>query len=112
MDRIKRFVSDWGFIGGLCFTWLFYVLFIGWFKFLFLPKSWSGVISDVEARYIKHTYNYHQIKALRRAIHVNRENAVIHLTVRQHPFYPNNEYLYIKSSRYNSRVWDDMEVFK
>ncbi len=100
-------------------VWLIWILFIGWFRYLFYPTSYAiragDIIEDMQPDVTRlnrfswysiwhdkyHCEGGHQAAAL------NKPDALVLFVVRDHPFFMDNEILYVKSAGYKARHFQD-----
>lgn len=95
------------FIFWLMLVWLIHVLFLGWFNYLFRPEAWIGKAKDIQEGYCAQAWHKDHVKAAETAARVNNPEAIVRITTRMHPIFLDNEYVYIRSPKYNVRIWDE-----
>lgn len=96
----------------IIFYWMLYILVIGWFSYLFFPKTYvirAGLIKeDINKKDAVATPWWHryECKAAKLASSLNNPNDIVRFTWRKHPIFLDNEFMYVKSKGYNVRVWN------
>lgn len=115
--ELKANLDALGFITVFLTYWLFYVLFMGWYLYLFKPETYliraGDILEDIElsssGKTKAHRFWWSRINcnAARTAVASNDINAIVRFTLRVHPFYLDNEILTVRSKGFNTRVWKD-----
>lgn len=109
---------SWSFCFILLGYWLLHILVLGWFSYLFKPETYliraGDILDDINAdrRNCKahHLWwNKYHCEAAHKAVTLNEPDAIVRFTLRQHPFFLDNEILSVRSKGYNARWWDDRE---
>ncbi len=100
------------FMSVLTVIWLLHVLVMGWFSYFFMADGYiiraGDIAEDVENRGTKWWNKYHCEAALKAAT-MNNPDDLVMFTWRTHPFFLDNDILYIQSKGYAARVWDERE---
>lgn len=97
--------------------WLCHIFFFGWYSYLFRPDSYliraGDILEDIgkdhDSRSYGHKIWWHRdwCEAGRQAAILNDPDALVLFTVRTHPIFMDNEYLYVRSPKYKARWWDE-----
>lgn len=107
----KTRIKEVQFFALLMGYWLLHILVLGWFKYLFCSRTYiiraGDILKDVEGRGPNNPWwNTHEVAAASEAAMYNDEHAIIRFTWRTHPFFLDNEFMYVYSKNYKVRVWD------
>lgn len=93
-------------------VWFFHVIIFGWFNYLFKPKGWKGKVRDIRTEYLDHQYNKWHCIAIQKVIDLHNPQDEVMFVKRVHPWFLDNEFLYVYSPRYKARIWDNREKLK
>lgn len=91
-------ISSFIFCSALLGTWLFYILFIGWYRHFFKPKMWIGTREQVKEGFIDKHWQHAICTLAAEAIRCNEPGAVITIVTRSH-------WLYMCSSTDTARIF-------
>lgn len=115
--ELKANLDALGFITLFLACWLFFVLFQGWYWYLFKPETYliraGDILEDIEqssnhkTKAFRFWWSRINCNAARTAAASNDVNAIVRFTLRAHPFYLDNEILTVRSKGFNTRVWKD-----
>lgn len=109
----KAAATCWLFCFTLLFLWLIYVLFVGWYSYYFRPQGYlikvGDLEEDIEARLGGRWWNKRHCDLARKVIAMNQPEDWAMFTWRTHPFFLNNDILYVQSKGLRARVWDERE---
>lgn len=118
--ELKANLDTLGFITLFLAYWLFFVLFQGWYWYLFKPETYliraGDILEDIEqssnhkTKAFRFWWSRINCNAARTAAVSNDVNAIVRFTLRVHPFYLDNEILTVRSKGFNTRVWKDDSV--
>lgn len=96
----------------MLFFWLTHILFIGWYRYLFCANGYlikaKDIIEDVDSRNGK-WWNKHHCEIAKKAVAFNDPDDLVMFTWRTHPFFLDNDILYVKSKGFHARAWDHRE---
>lgn len=99
-------------ICALLFFWLIHVMFIGWFCYYFRPTGYlirvGDIEEDMEIRGSRWWNKYH-CELAHKVVKMNDPDELAMFTWRTHPFFLDNDILYVKSKGLRARVWDERE---
>lgn len=99
--------------------WLVWILFMGWFRYLFYPTSYivraGDIIADMQpdetrSNSFRRTSIWHDryhCEGGQQAAALNDPDDMVMFVVREHPFFMDNEILYVKSPGYKARHFQD-----
>lgn len=96
------------FISLLLGMWLLHIL-TGWFRWAFFPEGWKGKLSEAENGWGAHQYDNDSDTALTTLKNLHDEDVEVMFVRRIHPFFLDNELLYVYSPNYKARLWDGEE---
>lgn len=100
------------FCGLLLGIWLLHIFALGWFQYFFKPEGYlikaKHILEDLDQPASRWWNKYHCDLA-RKAVEFNDPDDYVMFTWRKHPFFLDNEYLYVQSKGLRARVWDHRE---
>lgn len=117
LNQLKAGLQVPMFICMVMVFWLYHILFRGWYLYLFHPDNYliraGDILEDIGKDHDSRSYN-HKIwwhrdwcDAGKQAAILNDPDALVLFTVRTHPIFLDNEYLYVSSPKYKARWWDE-----
>ena len=108
---VKAAAASWLFVLAIIFAWLAHVLFYGWWAYYFKPKGYlirvGDILEDLETN--GRWWNKHHDALARKVVKMNDPDRIAVFTWRVHPFFLDNDILYVKSKGITARVWDERE---
>lgn len=110
-EWLKAAATCWLFVIALTFIWLLHVLFYGWYAYCFKPKGYlirvGDILDDLETN--GKWWNKHHDALARKVVKMNDPDEMALFTWRVHPYYMDNDILYVKSKGITARVHDEYE---
>lgn len=99
------------FITMMLLFWLLHIVLLGWIQYLFYPKMYvirvGDIVEDVNNSDSNIWWNRHDCATALKVAEINDPDSLATFTWRVHPFFLDNEYLYVNTQNWKGRVWDD-----
>lgn len=97
------------FITMVLIIWIFHIFIHGWYCYFFKPNMYiikvGNIISDMEDdRHGTPWWNRYDCAAARQVVMYNNKEDIATFTWRTHPFFLDQDILYISSPKYKARV--------